>query len=126
MTVPSILQGAAFQGTPTRVVLLQNMVSTGITCSTCRNLSSITSVDPKPPTIQVGPGEVDEQLDEEVGQECSKYGVVSSVLIFEVTTPGFPADSAVRIFLQFERVEAATKVRGRILDACAVTLARCT
>lgn len=31
-------------------------------------------------------------------------------MIFEVTEPGFPADQAVRIFVQFERVEEATKV----------------
>jgi hypothetical protein len=31
-------------------------------------------------------------------------------MIFEATEPGFPADQAVRIFVQFERVEAATKV----------------
>jgi len=35
-----------------------------------------------------------------------------SVLIFEATEPGFPADQAVRIFVQFERVEEATKVTG--------------
>lgn len=33
-----------------------------------------------------------------------------SVLIFEATEPGFPADQAVRIFVQFARVEEATKV----------------
>jgi hypothetical protein len=31
-------------------------------------------------------------------------------MIFEATEPGFPADQAVRIFVQFDRVEAATKV----------------
>lgn len=50
-------------------------------------------------------------MDREVGEECSKYGTVTSVLIFEATEPGFPPDQAVRIFVQFERVEEATKAR---------------
>lgn len=70
-------------GTPTRVVLLRNMV---------------------------GPGQVDEDLEDEVANECSKYGQVLSVMIFEVTTPGYPDDQAVRIFVEFERMEQATKV----------------
>jgi len=71
-------------GTPTRVVLLRNMV---------------------------GPGEVDPDLEDEVANECSKYGQVQSVMIFEVTTAGYPDDQAVRIFVEFERMEQATKVR---------------
>ena len=70
-------------GTPTRVVLLRNMV---------------------------GPGQVDEDLEDEVANECSKYGQVKSVMIFEVTTPGYPDHQAVRIFVEFERMEQATKV----------------
>lgn len=70
-------------GTPTRVVLLRNMV---------------------------GPGEVDPDLEDEVANECSKYGQVQSVMIFEVTTAGYPDDQAVRIFVEFERMEQATKV----------------
>ena len=59
----------------------------------------------------VGPGQVDPELEEEVAQECTtKYGAVQSVMIFEVTTLGFPAEQAVRIFVEFERVEEATKV----------------
>lgn len=69
-------------GTPTRVVCLRNMV---------------------------GPGEVDPDLEDEVANECSKYGQVQSVMIFEVTTPGYPDDQAVRIFVEFERMEQATK-----------------
>jgi hypothetical protein len=34
-------------------------------------------------------------------------------MIFEVTEAGFPSDQAVRIFVQFDRTEAATKVGGR-------------
>lgn len=68
--------------TPTRVLLLRNMV---------------------------GPGEVDDELEDEVGSECAKYGIVTRVLIFEITEPNFPSDEAVRIFVQFERAEETTK-----------------
>ena len=73
---------APIPGEPTRVVLLRNMV---------------------------GPGEVDDDLEDEVGNECGKYGNVQNVLIFEITEPGFSADQAVRIFVEFDREEAATK-----------------
>lgn len=69
-------------GPPTRVLLLRNMV---------------------------GPGEVDDELEDEVASECTKYGTVTRVLIFEITEPGFPVDEAVRIFVQFERSEETTK-----------------
>ncbi|XP_076939549.1 DNA-damage-repair/toleration protein 111-like [Bidens hawaiensis] len=75
-------RGVSINGTPTRVVLLRNMV---------------------------GPGEVDDDLESEVAEECSKYGTVTRVLIFEITEPSFPVDEAVRIFVQFERSEQATK-----------------
>uniref|UniRef100_A0A0E0C310 G-patch domain-containing protein n=1 Tax=Oryza meridionalis TaxID=40149 RepID=A0A0E0C310_9ORYZ len=71
-----------FDGPPTRVLLLRNMV---------------------------GPGEVDDELEEEVASECSKYGTVLRVLIFEITQVDFPAEEAVRIFILFERAEEATK-----------------
>lgn len=71
-----------FNGPPTRVLLLRNMV---------------------------GPGEVDDELEDEVGSECAKYGTVTRVLIFEITEPNFPVDEAVRIFVQFERSEQTTK-----------------
>ena len=45
----------------------------------------------------------------QVGNECSKYGSVQRVIIFEVTEPGYPAEQAVRIFIEFDRPEAATK-----------------
>ncbi|KAI5079955.1 hypothetical protein GOP47_0005434 [Adiantum capillus-veneris] len=74
--------GVSISGPPTRVVLLRNMV---------------------------GPGEVDDELEDEVASECAKYGTVTRVLIFEITEPDFPATEAVRIFVQFERSEQATK-----------------
>ncbi|EPY75697.1 splicing factor 45 isoform 1 [Camelus ferus] len=65
---------------PTKVVLLRNMV---------------------------GAGEVDEDLEVETKEECEKYGKVGKCVIFEI--PGAPDDEAVRIFLEFERVESAIK-----------------
>ena len=59
--------------------------------------------------VQVGPGEVDDELEDEVASECAKFGTVTRVLIFEITQTGFPAEEAVRIFIQFERAEEATK-----------------
>ena len=58
----------------------------------------------------VGPGEVDEDLEEETGNECTKYGTVTNVIIFEITEPNYPPEEAVRIFIEFERIEQATKV----------------
>ena len=48
-----------------------------------------------------------------------------SVMIFEVTEPGFPADQAVRIFVQFERVEEATKVGSEPVCSFASAAAVC-
>ncbi|PNW76444.1 hypothetical protein CHLRE_11g467591v5 [Chlamydomonas reinhardtii] len=75
-------KGAQLTGAPSRVICMRNMV---------------------------GPGQVDEELEEEVGQELTKYGKVLDVLIFEVTTAGYQEEEAVRIFVQFERAESATK-----------------
>ncbi|CAF2250883.1 unnamed protein product [Brassica napus] len=77
-----VVKGVSISGEPTRVLLLRNMV---------------------------GPGEVDDELEEEVGTECGKYGTVTRVLIFEITEPNFPTHEAVRIFVQFSRPEETTK-----------------
>mmetsp|Transcript_61153 Transcript_61153/g.136221 ORF Transcript_61153/g.136221 Transcript_61153/m.136221 type:complete len:210 (-) Transcript_61153:447-1076(-) len=71
-----------FRGRPSRVLLLKNMV---------------------------GPGEVDADLSGEIGEECSKYGDVMKVTIFEVGGPGTPAEEAVRIFVKFGKQAAAMK-----------------
>nr|SVE77197.1 EOG090X0BIL [Daphnia lumholtzi]SVE78435.1 EOG090X0BIL [Daphnia lumholtzi] len=56
----------------------------------------------------VGPGEVDSDLEPEVREECqTKYGDVNKVVIFEV--PNVEDEEAVRIFVEFKRVEAAVK-----------------
>lgn len=83
---------------PTKVVLLRNMV---------------------------GRGEVDDDLEEETKEECEKYGKVTKCVIFEISQ--VTDDEAVRIFLEFERVESAIKAvvdlngryfGGRVVKAC--------
>ncbi|XP_037551977.1 splicing factor 45 [Nematolebias whitei] len=83
---------------PTKVVLLRNMV---------------------------GRGEVDEDLEGETKEECEKYGKVIKCVIFEIAE--VLDDEAVRIFLEFERVESAIKAvvdlngryfGGRVVKAC--------
>lgn len=60
----------------------------------------------------VGPGEVDQDLEPEVKDECnSKYGDVVRVIIYEI--PDVPADEAVRIFVEFKRIESA--IKGKFL-----------
>ncbi|KAE9329684.1 hypothetical protein PR003_g15495 [Phytophthora rubi] len=57
----------------------------------------------------VGPGEVDDELQEEVKGECSEtYGPVTKCTIYEVTGRVSP-EEAVRIFVQFQNAEDATK-----------------
>ncbi|XP_063953073.1 splicing factor 45-like [Lytechinus pictus] len=58
-------------------------------------------------TNMVGPGEVDDELEPETAEECTKYGEVVKVLIYE--DPLKPDTEAVRIFVEFTRVEAAVK-----------------
>lgn len=60
----------------------------------------------------VAPGEVDEYLEEETADECSKYGKVLGCRIFEVPSRSdfkIPASEAVRIFVQFESSDSARR-----------------
>jgi len=55
-----------------------------------------------------GPGEVDDDLEPEVKDECNtKYGPVVSVIIHEIPTDNH--EEAVRIFVEFQRIESAIK-----------------
>lgn len=65
---------------PTKVVLLRNMV---------------------------GPGEVDDELQPETAEECTKYGEVIKCIIYE--EPHAKEDEAVRIFVEFGSIAAAVK-----------------
>ncbi|CAG5129306.1 unnamed protein product [Candidula unifasciata] len=73
----------------------------------------------------VGPGEVDEDLEPETAEECTKYGKVNKCVIYEI--PEAPEEESVRIFVEFERQESAVKAvidlngrffGGRIVKAC--------
>jgi len=56
----------------------------------------------------VGPGEVDEELEPEVMDECGvKYGDVNKVTIIEV--PNVAPEETVRIFIEFKSVNSAIK-----------------
>ena len=74
---------------------------------------SITEIMKSPSKVvllrnMVGPGEVDDDLEPEVKDECNtKYGDVIRVVIYEV--PEAPAEEAVRIFVEFKRIESAIK-----------------
>ncbi|XP_014356130.2 splicing factor 45 [Papilio machaon] len=74
---------------------------------------SITEIMKSPSKVvllrnMVGPGDVDEELEPEVKDECNtKYGDVIKVVIFEL--PNAPNDEAVRIFVEFKRIESAIK-----------------
>ncbi|KAJ0182566.1 hypothetical protein K1T71_001935 [Dendrolimus kikuchii] len=78
-----------------------------------KNEPSITEIMKSPSKVvllrnMVGPGDVDEELEPEVKDECNtKYGDVIKVLIFEM--PNAPNDEAVRIFVEFKRIESAIK-----------------
>eukprot|EP00811_Abedinium_folium_P011846 NODE_20973_length_774_cov_7.491499.p1 GENE.NODE_20973_length_774_cov_7.491499~~NODE_20973_length_774_cov_7.491499.p1 ORF type:complete len:179 (+),score=72.37 NODE_20973_length_774_cov_7.491499:3-539(+) len=70
----------AFNQTPTRVLLLNNLV---------------------------GAGEVDEDLEGETAEEAGKYGKLRTCVVREMH--GLPDTEAVRIFLEYERIEDATR-----------------
>ncbi|CAK0798125.1 unnamed protein product [Prorocentrum cordatum] len=58
-------------------------------------------------TNMVGPGEVDEDLEGETAEECAKYGKLVKCTVREA--PGAPDHEAVRIFLEFAKVQSASK-----------------
>ncbi len=55
-----------------------------------------------------GPSEVDDDLEPETAEECAKYGPVVTCMIFQMPDAG-EGPEAVRIFVEFEEVEAAAK-----------------
>jgi len=61
----------------------------------------------------VGPGEIDDALEEEVAIECAKHGPVVRVLLFE-RDPGAPPEDAVTVFVEFVRSEAALAARAEL------------
>uniref|UniRef100_A0A182JC99 Splicing factor 45 n=1 Tax=Anopheles atroparvus TaxID=41427 RepID=A0A182JC99_ANOAO len=74
---------------------------------------SITEIMKSPSKVvllrnMVGPGDVDDELEPEVKDECNtKYGDVVTVIIHEV--PNVVPEESVRIFVEFKRMESAIK-----------------
>lgn len=74
---------------------------------------SITEIMKSPSKVvllrnMVGPGDVDDELEPEVKDECNtKYGEVKSVIIHEAF--GTIPEDAVKIFVEFKRIESAIK-----------------
>ena len=70
------------------VLLLKNMVNTFLPRHDYFCLSNECSPDmfkiPHSCSCKVGPDEVDEELHEEIQQECGKYGKVENVVIYQV------------------------------------------
>ena len=61
----------------------------------------------------VGPGEVDDDLEEEVANECKgKYGSILQVRIYEVQATSLPDCESVRIFVEFEDVKGSMKAHA--------------
>ena len=88
-------KAVTFRGRPSRVLLLKNMV---------------------------GPGEVDADLSAEIGEECSKYGEVLKVTVYELPAADNPdPEKAVRIFVQFAKQGSTMKVRVPLV-VCRVPL----
>ncbi|KAI9281382.1 hypothetical protein BC943DRAFT_362962 [Umbelopsis sp. AD052] len=73
----------------------------------------------------VGPGEVDDTLQHETADECSKYGKVERCLIFEVPESQVGANQAVRIFVKFQSAlfaqRAVDDLNGRYFGGRIVT-----
>lgn len=57
----------------------------------------------------VGPGQIDDMLEKETTQECSKYGTVLSCVAIEDTRPGTRAEEAVKIFVKFKYEDQSLK-----------------
>eukprot|EP01117_Protostelium_nocturnum_P016579 TRINITY_DN6590_c0_g1_i3.p1 TRINITY_DN6590_c0_g1~~TRINITY_DN6590_c0_g1_i3.p1 ORF type:complete len:165 (-),score=67.48 TRINITY_DN6590_c0_g1_i3:213-644(-) len=57
----------------------------------------------------VGPGEVDDLLQEEIEIECKKFGRVLKCIVYEEKRPGTPDNEAVKIFVKFSNHNEAKK-----------------
>lgn len=82
-------QTSAPSGDPTRVLLLRNVVLAG---------------------------QVDDSLEDDVADECERFGAVVRVLIFEVIEENFAEDEAVRIFVEFVDEAAAARAATQLRD----------
>lgn len=108
---PAVSSPVAQKAEPTIAEIMKNpskVVCLRVTCGFEDLLLTFHQFFAVPFQNMVGPGEVDADLEPEVREECqTKYGDVTTVVIFEV--PNVADDEAVRIFVEFKRMEAAIK-----------------
>ncbi|XP_070854541.1 splicing factor 45 isoform X2 [Drosophila suzukii] len=110
MSPPAI--GSPTRQSPSHKAVVNNLMAGTLTGSSAIE-PSITEIMKSPSKVvllrnMVGPGDVDEELEPEVKDECNtKYGEVSSVIIHEMfrTVP----EDAIKIFVEFRRIESAIK-----------------
>lgn len=88
--------------------------------TTGQALGRASELPPRPPPSRVlclrgmvGPGEIDDALEDEVASECARHGPVVRVLLFE-RDPGAPPEEAVTVFVEFVRSEAAQAARAEL------------
>ncbi|KAH6560903.1 hypothetical protein BASA50_006241 [Batrachochytrium salamandrivorans] len=76
-------------------------------------------------TNLVGRSEVDDDLRIETTEECAKFGKIVDCVVFEVPGQHVPDDEAVRVFVEFESLDAALKAQkdmnGRFFGGRKVT-----
>ena len=84
-TAPAAAPAARLPAGATRVLLLKNVV---------------------------GPGAVDDALEDEVAEECERHGAVVMVKIFEHGDARCPPEEAVRVFVEFREPAAAAAARA--------------
>lgn len=89
----------------------------GIPAEVMKNMSKVVLL-----RNMVGPGDIDEDLEDETKEECSKYGEVNKCVIYEI--PGQVPEEAVRIFLEFKTlpsaIKALTDLNGRFFGGRSV------
>ncbi len=61
----------------------------------------------------VGPEEVDEELETEVTDECSKYGIVEKVVIYQERQSERAGDVVIKIFILFQNSDGKLKTNSQ-------------
>lgn len=54
-----------------------------------------------------GREKIDDDLDKETAEECSKFGIVKECIVYPITNPNVPENEAVRIFVSFSDISSA-------------------
>lgn len=114
MLPPSMVPGAAVnKAASSATVATKSNTESVVAATVPAEEPTITEIMKAPSKVvllrnMVGPGDVDNDLEPEVKDECNtKYGEVVSVVINELQN--VVAEEAVRIFVEFKRIESAIK-----------------